>query len=113
MEDTNKALADLTAAISAMSSHISEIHPIVLELQGWRPAINRLVDDLHAEVKELRQSIHAPRTVSASSPDPGLTKEKEAAPLICLADIPPLLPGVADISLPRPGEQFPAHGDEK
>ena len=49
MEETNKALADLTAAISAMSAQISEIHPVVLELQGWRPAIERSVGDLRAE----------------------------------------------------------------
>ena len=54
MEETNKALADLTAAISGISSQIGEIHPIVLELQGWRPAVERSVEDLRSEVGELR-----------------------------------------------------------
>ena len=53
MEETNKALADLTAAISGISSQIGEIHPIVLELQGWRPAVERSVEDLRSEVGEL------------------------------------------------------------
>lgn len=69
------------------------------------------MDDLSAEVKELRQSIHVPRATSMPGPDLGPTKERETALLIRLADLPPLLPTVADTSLPRPGEQLQARGD--
>ncbi|XP_044367527.1 uncharacterized protein [Triticum aestivum] len=78
MEEVNKALADLTAAISAMSAQISKIYP-------------------------------APRPVSDQTPDPVLPKE--TAPLICLSDLPPLLPAMASSPLPRPGEQPHARGD--
>ncbi|XP_044956875.1 uncharacterized protein LOC123407740 [Hordeum vulgare subsp. vulgare] len=43
------------------------------------------------EVTKLRQSIHAMRTAPASAPDPALTKEKETAPLIRLANLSPML----------------------
>ncbi|KAI4970762.1 hypothetical protein ZWY2020_001676 [Hordeum vulgare] len=94
-----------------MPVQIREVHPIVLELLGQRAAIERSVDELRAGVTELRQSIHAPRTTSTPGPDTWLTKEKETAPLIRLADLPSLLPTVADASLPRLGEQLQARGD--
>lgn len=50
MEEHTKALAELTAAISTLTSKIDEIHPVVLELQGWKPTIERSVEDLRAEV---------------------------------------------------------------
>uniref|UniRef100_A0A453EC58 Reverse transcriptase domain-containing protein n=2 Tax=Aegilops tauschii subsp. strangulata TaxID=200361 RepID=A0A453EC58_AEGTS len=109
MEEINKALADLTAAISGMSAQISEIHPVVLELQGWRPAIERSVDELRAEVTDLRQHIQAPRPAAAQAPDPALLKE--TAPSVRLSDLPPLLPDMAGTSLHRPGEQPHARGD--
>ncbi|KAE8819531.1 hypothetical protein D1007_02514 [Hordeum vulgare] len=101
MEETNKAFADLTAAISAMSTQIGEIHSIILKLEGRRPAIKRLVDELRKEVTKWRENIHATCTALASGPDPGLTKEKETAPLIRLTDLPLVLPLAADTSLHR------------
>lgn len=51
MEEHSKALADLTAAIAAMTAKIDDIHPVV---QGWKPAIERSVEELRAEVGDTR-----------------------------------------------------------
>ena len=54
MDDQAKALADLTAAIAGLRAKIDDLHPVVLDLQGWKPAIERSVDELRAEVGDLR-----------------------------------------------------------
>ncbi|XP_073363591.1 uncharacterized protein [Aegilops tauschii subsp. strangulata] len=122
MEETNKALADLTAAVSAMSSQIGEIHPIILELQGWRPAVERSVEDLRLEVGELRQLLKEVRPETAPVLDPAPAAATELVHPIGLADLPPLLSStaapplkaslIADARLPQPSEcLMPRSGD--
>jgi hypothetical protein len=54
MEEQAKLLADLTATISSMNSKLKEMHPVVLDLSSWRPMIERNMDNLRAEVGDLR-----------------------------------------------------------
>lgn len=122
MEETNKALVDLTAAISAMSAQVSEIHPMVLELQGWRPAIERSVEDLCAEVGELRQHLKETRPAPALAQDPAPAREKDPVQPVRLTDLPPLLPAtvelpplraqITDAHLPRPSDHLLARGGD-
>lgn len=97
MEDHTKALADLTAAISALTTKIDEIHPMVLELQGWKPTIEQSVEELRVEVGDLRSHVaqaapgKAPGTLDVEAP-------RRKAPPVRLADLPPLLPLAASAS---------------
>lgn len=54
MEEQNKMLADLNAAASSMNSKLDDIHPVVIELHHWRPEMECAVDELHAEINNLR-----------------------------------------------------------
>ena len=54
MDDQAKALADLTSVISAMNAKLDEIHPAVLDLRSWKPEIERTMEELRAEVGDLR-----------------------------------------------------------
>ncbi|KAI4984082.1 hypothetical protein ZWY2020_040935 [Hordeum vulgare] len=87
---------DLTMAISAMSTYISEIHPVVLELQEWRPVIERLMEEMCGEVTELCQFVEDTWPTGEKGEDPGVAKEKGPIHLR-LTDLPPLLPSTADV----------------
>ncbi|KAE8805839.1 hypothetical protein D1007_17982 [Hordeum vulgare] len=88
MEAHAKALADLTTAIVALTAKINDIHPVILELQGWRPSIEQSVKDLRSEVGTLRVQIGK---VTETAPK-DRAKEMPPPPLLRLADLPPLLP---------------------
>ncbi|XP_048527822.1 uncharacterized protein LOC125507214 [Triticum urartu] len=50
MEEHTKAIADLTAAIATLTAKIKDIHPVVHDLQGWRPLIEQSVEEIRSEV---------------------------------------------------------------
>ncbi|XP_044351744.1 uncharacterized protein [Triticum aestivum] len=110
MEEHTKALAELTAAISTLTSKIDEIHPVVLELQGWKPTIERSVEDLRAEVGDLRSHLVqvAPEEAHVA---PGADKAKEVVRPTRLSDLPPLLPAAANASRTTIAESSWARGD--
>ncbi|XP_048528005.1 uncharacterized protein LOC125507475 [Triticum urartu] len=98
MEEHTKAIADLTAAIAALTTKIEDIHPVVHELQGWRPQIEQSVEEIRSEVGHLRTQID-----KATLPPPvdRATATAPPPPLPRLSELPPLLPLIADGSRPR------------
>lgn len=122
MEEQGKALADLTAAIEAMTAKIDDIHPIVLEFQGWRPTIEQSVEDLRAEVGDLHAQLRDkgkatdPAVPLRAPPPTGPSQEpsQHQAPLLLhpppirLVDLPPIPSHVADEPFHRVGEPLPA-----
>ncbi|KAM3316512.1 hypothetical protein ACQJBY_034562 [Aegilops geniculata] len=111
MEEHTKALAELTTAISTLTSKIDEIHLVVLELQGWKPTIERSVEDLLAEVGDLRSHLVqvAPEAAHVA---PGADKGKEVVQPIRLSDLPPLLPAAANAPRTTISESSWARGDQ-
>lgn len=132
MEEQSKALADLTSAIAALTAKIDDIHPVVLEFQGWRPAIERSAEELRAEVGDLRAQLldkgkaAEPPATSHIPPTTGLpqapllpqAQPQHQAPLLLqpppvrLADLPPIPGHVTDASFPRLGEHLQAPGGD-
>jgi hypothetical protein len=88
MEEQAKLLADLTATISSMNSKLEEMHPVVLDLSTWRPMIERNMDNLRAEVGDLRMRMS--EVVRSSSSSPTGAAPPPLHPFT--ADAPPLLP---------------------
>jgi hypothetical protein len=88
MEEQAKLLADLTATISFMNSKLEEMHPVVLDLSTWRPMIERNMDNLRAEVGDLRMRMS--EVVRSSSSSPTGAAPPPLRPFT--ADAPPLLP---------------------
>lgn len=111
MEEHTNALTDLTAAISALTTKIDEIHLVVLELQGWKPSIERSVEELRAEVGDLRTHL-AQATPEKAPAAPAAETARNGAPPIRLADLPPLLPLTAATPRQAAGELLPARGDD-
>ncbi|KAE8779508.1 hypothetical protein D1007_47451 [Hordeum vulgare] len=100
MEDHTKALVDLTAAIAALTTRIGNLHPVVLDLQGWKPTIKKSMEELSREVNDMHTQI--------SDEAPHGDKVKDAATLpVCLADLPPLLPRLANTPHPHQGNLLP------
>ncbi|VAH32190.1 unnamed protein product [Triticum turgidum subsp. durum] len=126
MEEHGKALADLTAAIAAMTAKIDEIHPVVLEFQGWRPTIEQSVKDLRAEVGDLRAQLWdkgkaadpaaplraPPPTGSSQAPSQQQAPLLLRPPPIRLGDLPPIPGQVADEPFQRVEEPLPASGGD-
>lgn len=103
MEEHTKALADLTAAIGALTAKIDDIHPVILDLQGWRPSIEQSVADLRAEMGTLRVQIGD----KAKSSD----EARAAPPPLRLADVPPLLPLAVNATHASTGDPVLVRGD--
>lgn len=114
MEEQIKALADLTAAVTAMTAKIDEIHPVVLDLQGWKPVIERSVDDLRAEVGNLRTLLQdkgkrAEGAAATSSLQQRQQPPPSPPPLLRLLDLPPIVPHATDAILARPADGQQVH----
>ena len=110
MEEQTKAIADLTAAISAMSAKIEAIHPVVIDLQGWKPAIERSVDELRAEVGDLRGLLQDKGKGAEGALPPLLPSQPPLPPPLRLLDLPPLIPQAAEASLVWPSDGPPVQG---
>jgi hypothetical protein len=54
--------------ISSVNSKLEEMHSVVLDLSSWRPMIERNMDNLHAEVGDLRIRMSEVVRSSSSSP---------------------------------------------
>ncbi|XP_045087991.1 uncharacterized protein [Aegilops tauschii subsp. strangulata] len=104
MEEQTKAIADLTAVISAMSAKIDAIHPVVLDLQGWKPAIERSVDELRAEVGDLRGLLQEKGKSVEGAPAAPLPSNPSPQPPTRLLDLPPLIPLAVETNLARLAE---------
>ncbi|XP_044951688.1 uncharacterized protein LOC123401894 [Hordeum vulgare subsp. vulgare] len=93
-------------AIVALTAKIDNIHPVVLELQGWRPSIEQSVEDFRSQVGTLRAQIGK---VTETAPT-DRAKEMPPPPLLHLADLPSLLPQAVDTLRPHVNDA-PNQGD--
>ncbi|KAI4990058.1 hypothetical protein ZWY2020_038421 [Hordeum vulgare] len=96
---------DLTAAIAALTTRIGNLHPVVLELQGWKPTIKKSMEELSRDVNDMHTQI------SDEAPHGGKVKDAVTLP-VCLADLPPLLPRLANTPHPHQGNLLPIRGDD-
>lgn len=57
MEEQAKLLADLASSVPSMNAKIDEMHPAVLDLHSWKPHSEQSVENLRAEVGDLRSRV--------------------------------------------------------
>ncbi|KAM0915618.1 hypothetical protein ACQ4PT_010694 [Festuca glaucescens] len=88
MEEQSKLLADL-AAVSSINAKLAEMHPAVLDLHTWRPAMERSVESLRMEVGDLRA-----RVIDITKPPSSSTTPR--------GNLPPLLHLSTDASASNP-----------